>query len=164
MKDSKYQHPMLHTYDIDLSEYLRLCEEVRSSDGRMTKRERDIIKRGNKALADALHLIVSKPFTVRQMFNGSNNRGRFDFFGKDEFSYPACDHAVYLRFPVPPYRPAAIITHSYVDHATIDADATAEGLQILPLPESVYYPGHAYAAVVWPLPFWLLPSTQGGVK
>lgn len=64
--------------------------------------------------------------------------------------WPYIDHAQYFRQPTRPYKPAAILTHSYEPAENIELFATAFGLNYELLEYSWYYPRKCVAALLTP--------------
>ena len=85
-------------------------------------------------------------FSLRQLLTATHSRSWYDYRG--ESWYPAIDHAEYYRLPTRPWRPAAILSHSYAPSAEITKFAADNGLSVefLDMP-SWYYPGGTTAVL-----------------
>ncbi|MDA8348206.1 MAG: hypothetical protein M0038_05285 [Pseudomonadota bacterium] len=89
---------------------------------------------------------IGKHFTIRMLRAGSPGRTRDDYRG--ESLHPVIDHPEYFRLPVRPWRPAAILSHSYVPREQILTFAADRGLDAEFLESSWYYPGGTTAVVL----------------
>jgi hypothetical protein len=81
---------------------------------------------------------VAKDFTVRMLLAGNNGKTQEDYGGgRPDY----IDHPNYFREAVRPYRPIAILTHSYKRLIDVIREANRDGLATEVLPWSWYYPG-----------------------
>jgi hypothetical protein len=85
-------------------------------------------------------------FSVEQLREGRHGRFRVEDYGNQY--QPIVDHAEHYRWPVRPFRPAAIVTHSYAPADAVVRWAAEHGLEAEVLPWSWYFPGHATAVVL----------------
>ena len=88
---------------------------------------------------------IGKHFTLRMLRAGSPGRTRADYYG--ESLHPVIDHAEYFRLPRRPWRPTAILSHTYAPPAQIVTFAAEHGLAVEFLDASWYYPGATMAVV-----------------
>ncbi|HLQ85596.1 MAG TPA: hypothetical protein VK110_05535 [Salinisphaeraceae bacterium] len=90
--------------------------------------------------------VAGRPFSTAQLLEGRHNRNDADYCGISGLPY--MDHCEYYRLPQRPYRPAAIVTHSYSTPGDIRAYANSNGFCCEFLPWSWYCPGETVAAVI----------------
>ena len=88
---------------------------------------------------------IGKHFTLRMLRAGSPGRTRDDYRG--ESWHPEIDHPEFYRLPRRPWRPAAILSHTYAPRAQIVTFAAENGLAVEFLDASWYYPGATTAVV-----------------
>lgn len=88
-----------------------------------------------------------KHFTLRMLRAGSHARSREDYRG--ETFHPFIDHAEYFRLPVKPWRPAAILSHTYAPATEIVKFAAQHGLAVEFLDLPSWYNPHNTTAVVF---------------
>ena len=98
-----------------------------------------------KLFAESRGWTIGKHFTLRMLRAGSPGRTRDDYLG--ESLHPVIDHAEYFRLPRRPWRPAAILSHTYAPPAQIVTFAAEHGLAVEFLDASWYYPGATMAVV-----------------
>lgn len=96
--------------------------------------------------AESRGWIVGKHgFSLRQLLTATHGRSWYDYRG--ESWHPEIDHPEFYRLPRRPWRPAAILSHSYAPPAQIVTFAAEHGLAVEFLDASWYYPGATTAVV-----------------
>ena len=98
-----------------------------------------------KLFAESRGWTIGKHFTLRMLRAGSPGRTRADYYG--ESLHPVIDHAEYFRLPRRPWRPGAILSHTYAPPAQILTFAAEHGLAVEFLDASWYFPGATTAVV-----------------
>ncbi len=98
-----------------------------------------------KLFAESRGWTPGKRFTLRMLRAGSPGRTRDDYYG--ESFHPVIDHAEYFRLPRRPWRPAAIVSHTYAPPAQILTFAAEHGLAAEFLEQSWYFAGATTAVV-----------------
>jgi hypothetical protein len=91
--------------------------------------------------------VAKTDFSLRQLLAG--HAGRYlsaDYLGTRH--YPEIDHEECFRVPVRPYRPAAILTHSYAPQGEVLEFAERCGFDAEVLPWSWYYPSSCVAVLL----------------
>lgn len=88
--------------------------------------------------------VGQKPFDLSELTHG--RRRRQVSIGASHF--PEIDHPDYFREPVRPFRPAAVLSHSYAPKEKIVAFAHVHGLCVEFLPWPWYLPGGCNAALL----------------
>lgn len=103
-----------------------------------------------KGLAKSRGWILSKkPFATSTLLRlrPPTCGGRHDV---DASRWPYVDHAQYFRHPTRPYKPVALLTHSYEPAENVELFATAFGFNCELLEYSWYYPRKCVAALLTP--------------
>ena len=90
-------------------------------------------------------IIAKHGFSLRQLLTATHGRSWYDYRG--ESWHPEIDHPEFYRLPTRPWRPAAILSHSYAPQAQLLAFAAEHGLAAEFLDQSWYYPGATTAVV-----------------
>ena len=99
-----------------------------------------------KTFAVSRGWIVAKHcFSLRQLLTATHGRSWYDYRG--ECWHPEIDHPEFYRLPTRPWRPAAILSHSYAPPAQLLSFAVENGLAVEFLDASWYYPGATTAVV-----------------
>ena len=99
-----------------------------------------------KLFAESRGWIVGKHgFSLRQLLTATHGRSWYDYRG--ECWHPEIDHPEFYRLPRRPWRPTAILSHSYAPPAQIATFAAEHGLAAEFLEKSWYFPGATTAVV-----------------
>lgn len=141
-----------------LTGYLEICQQIRALPLAQRLQHMVLTDTAHVALAAGLGLSVARQdFTLDQLLTGRPGRKNSDYGAGMQTAL--VDHPAYLRHRQRPYRPAAIVSHSYASDETILSRARAAGLAVQFLPDSAYLPDGCAAFLLTPISPSKTPTT-----
>jgi len=121
-----------------------------ATESMVSERAADIRRRlVNELAARRGWSVAGRHFSVDQLRHARPGKDRSklsDSIG--DFEHPYLDHLEWFRQPHKPYRPAAMLSHSYAEPDDIEAWCRSHGFAYEFLPWSWYFPGRCSAFLI----------------